>query len=412
MATSRSGRLERVVLATAVLLLIVAVNMTASRKEGSAVVYRSYSELYQMQEFPRIVGLAKSSANRLDVTFENLDSGQFELGLHSGISVEAAGSTVSIELVPGPTNHELMSAGGDRKIGISTSWDPESSNPVVSNSSVPIASALPYSIDNFTIQLHKAPEEDLLRGKDILQDAGVSADDDAIQKILKLSAYLHEALYPYRGVPSPQMRHLNGLRQFEVAMAGDSQVYCANHAEIFAFLASLAGVPTRLVDVGGEFDGTALAAHAFSESYIEELGQWVYVDLQLNVALVQDESGRYLSGADILMTNYLETYGGLTAYVIESGKVVEMPYSAVAQSVRQFVPGESTLTYLWSTANRFSIAQRLIRLLVRPQPAYSIRHSGSLTKIRLVTTYLALVLVVLFAFLQGMRFLRRRVANE
>ena len=185
-----------------------------------------------------------------------------------------------------------------------------------------------------------------------------------------------------------------------MAMSGKSGVYCANHAEIFAFFATAAGVPVRIVDVAGRHLGTPIAAHAFNEVFIREANEWAYVDLQLNIASVWDDQSGFLDGADIMNRLSVDALEGPVATTIEQGQLRNAPFALPASAIRLFIPPEATLTYLWSSTDRFSFAERLQRLLLSPQPSYAIGAETAGAMPRLVLTYL-------FAVMMGFSLLMR-----
>jgi hypothetical protein len=173
------------------------------------------------------------------------------------------------------------------------------------------------------------------------------------------------------------MRRLDGLGQLEEALAGRSEVFCANQVEIFAVLATAAGVPTRIVDVAGRLRDLDLGAHAFNECYLADRGQWAYVDLQLDLALPESADGRALNGIDLLMRAIGSGGEGATILRLAGGSAERVALSEVGERLDAFLPPSATLVYLWSAADRFSPWRRLERLFLRPQPSFSLSESDS-----------------------------------
>lgn len=360
--------IRRFSLLIGILALVPAAWMASKRAEDLDVDFRSYSELQ----------------NAFGGTIEDLSiDPEGNLAVEVGFA-DAAPHTMSTSLKPGIQQHknELASfstlyGGGDTAI--------------VNNANLPIRRKPSFDLDDFVpTDFPENPERSAI-ARQIIQEAGVMTDMPALEAIGNLSAYLHDKLFPHRGQPSATMNRLDGFDQYFEATSGREEVYCANQAAIYAYFANAAGIPTRLVDVGGAYRGFSLAEHAFAESFSAELGVWVYVDLQLNVAYVTDRQGNPLNGIDILISHATQKSPDLIAHVLADGGISEHPYVAIEEMNRVFIPPEATLMYLWATPDRYSVANRIVRFLFKPQPAFSLRHSGSGTYWRLFFSYLAVI---------------------
>lgn len=69
--------------------------------------------------------------------------------------------------------------------------------------------------------------------------------------------------------------------------------FCADYAILLAAMAQQAGIPARRVVMEGS-DGLGGSAHVVTELWLEDLGQWVMMDLSY-FAMLQDRNGNYLS---------------------------------------------------------------------------------------------------------------------
>ena len=352
------------------LSLGIAGYLTIHREDGYDVVFSSYQKLQALRDLPHVSRI------------ENADSGKL---------------TIRTE---GESSHDVLLGSGWQEhvleeFSFETSTDERSDALIANNFSIPVIASPPFTLEDFTYSRQDLQADQLQRTEQLIAEMGISSQDSSASKIQKIAREIHQQLHPYRGPPSPLMRRLNGFEQYEAALAGKSKVHCANHAEIYAYFATVAGVPTRLVDVGGSYNAVPVAAHAFAESYIEELNAWAYVDLQLHVAMLFDVNGRPLNGIDVLMRSARRNWEGLKFVNLdETGRFVDD-----SSLLQLFVPPESTLTYLWGETDRFSFFKRLNRLLVAPQPAFSLVHDGRGTALRLGLTYIGTVCMVIFLLL-------------
>ena len=371
----RTTKAEALFFILGLVALLPSVWMTVHRHEGFNVKYRSYDELQRSPDQPVLRALEFDGQNELTVD----------------IASTAPESVQQIPLQRGVEHHN------NNGFSISTLFSGDSL--VINNSSYAITSRAPFELKDFVIGATSGDQTLRAASEVVLKEMALGDNDSTIEKIGKIAAYLHHQLTPHRGQPAPHMRRLNGYEQYLEATAGRSEVYCANHAEIFAYFATLAGVPTRLVDVGGKFDGLSLAEHAFAESFDAELQSWIYVDLQLHIAYITDARGNPLNGIDVLLHHANIATGNLQANVIKDGSLKSIAYDTVSKQNRLFLPAEATLTYLWGTPDRFSPLNRLHRLFVNPQPGFSLRASGQGTFWRLFLSYLTALCFVCWAML-------------
>jgi len=370
MASKSISRLQLMLLLVGLLCLGIATYLTMNREDGYDVVFSSYQKLQALGDLPHVSRIEKSDSGTLTIRTEGENSHK-------------------VSLESGRQEHVL------EEFRFETSTDERSGALIVNNFSIPVVESAPFTLDDFTYSRRELRADQIERMEQLIAEMGVTDQDSSASKIQKIARGIYQQLVPFRGPPSPLMRHLDGFEQYEAALAGKSKVHCANHAEIFAGFATVAGVPTRLVDVGGSYSVVPVAAHAFAESYIEEKNAWAYVDLQLHVAMLSDVNGRPLNGIDVLLRSVHRNWEGLDLVNLdETGKFAD--YFSLLQ---HFIPPESTLTYLWGETDRFSFVKRLNRLLIAPQPAFSLVHDGRGTALRLGLTYIGISCMVIFLLL-------------
>ena len=372
--------------------------MTIHREAGYDVVFHGYQDLQAMADRARVTGLAVGDG-ALTLRIEGGAAPDWTLAgdTRDAGAVPGTPGSLRLPLRPGAERYEALSGAGER-LTLSTISGDDVPEPLVNNLSLPLARDLPFATGDFVIEPAELDPAEVAEAERLLRDMGVKPGDSARDRVVAIAGYLHRALYPHRGQPSPAMRRLSGFGQFQEALAGRSEIYCANHAEIFAFFANVAGVPTRLVDVGRTFDGLPVAAHAFAESYLPEQGGWAYVDLQLHVGLLADRQGRVLNGLDVLHRSATGNWDGLQPVVLPGpADGGTRDPALVFDLVQLFVPPEATLTYLWGTPDRYAPLHRLARLLAVPQPAYSLAAPAADARWRLTLTAAGLAAGLLLA---------------
>ena len=265
-----------------------------------------------------------------------------------------------------------------------------------------LGSDRPFAIDDFALDPAALSEADRARGHAILEELSVGPDLPEHERVQRLALALHARLEPRLGTPEPFMRDLNGLAQYEAALAGRSAVYCANHAEIFAFFANIAHIPTRIVDVAGQPAESNPLGHTFNETLVD--GRWMYVDLRLGYAGIYASEPRPLDGAALLRALESRDDPPARVAVMEGGRIAHAPFDADGYLASRFLPAGSALVYHRANQHYFSTIAHSDRLLFRPPPAYSTpsRHQpfGSGTKWRLASLWLALFGLLAWAALR------------
>ncbi len=212
------------------------------------------------------------------------------------------------------------------------------------SASLPVGDYGRYRVSDFADPRVAATErQEVLRL--LHEEAGIRATDSSREKIKKISTFLLTRLDGQRGIPAADLDRSSPLASYRCAVKGTSAIWCAQFAEIYALFANLAGVPTRLVSVSGRMDGVVLGAHGFTESYLRETGEWVYVDLFTRVVLVENDRGRLLNGVDLLLLPRSGSGRGITATVFRDRRLQRRPWPEVAPAVSAYLNPDATLVF-------------------------------------------------------------------
>ncbi len=365
---------ERLFLAIILVLGIASAWMTAYRDRAYAVRCAPEADLYQVEESMRIEGFRfYPTGGRLVLKMAGVDEGHWTIREHGKETTTSGGDDPILALEAGLQHFVLLGQESGTQFAVHTQWAP-GAPPVVTPTPIRIGDASPFSTEDFVMDLSEQSSADLARARQVLARVPHQAKDPALVQIADIAAYLQNQLDPHRGEPRPLMHSLNGLDQYAAATRGRSNVYCANYSEIFAYFANVAGLPTRLVDVRGRYDGISLGAHTFNEVFIADLDQWIYIDLQLKTAGIRDASGHYLSAMEVIRRLHYDSTEGLVVRALEQGKVEDRAFDAFDDGLggdllRALLSSESVVVYLGPETPRFTATERLKRLLLSPRPA-------------------------------------------
>jgi hypothetical protein len=159
-----------------------------------------------------------------------------------------------------------------------------------------------------TDQFH---EHELEAGKHLTATyAGVNDHDSTLIKVIKIGAWLRRSFNQCAiGKPTPAFEKLSIPDQYKSAVNGQSPIWCGTYGSQFSFFCSANGITSRYIESKGGRDN-----HVVNETYIPELGQWVFSDLLNNVILSKDHTGRLQNTVDLLHRNVNGDSSVLRAY--------------------------------------------------------------------------------------------------
>ncbi len=215
---------------------------------------------------------------------------------------------------------------------------------------------------------------DLAEAKRLIRDeAGVAPGDGEIVRIEKLAAWLIRGWAGQAGTPDDAIEaERSPLRVFQRVVAGKGKIWCSQHAKIYCFFANQAGLPTRLVSLGGRIDDVITTGHAFAETFLAATGTWAKVDTSLNKLLVLNSSGRPLDSAEVYQAIVAGHLEGLTVRTFRDGAVVSEPYAGgSAVDAYYYTPGANIIYH----PSRARTQGALSRYLFQPEYAYSLDAS-------------------------------------
>lgn len=369
MTRSRRRSLRLLLLAT---VLLAAANawLFVQHRETYSLWFVQYDDVYHLDEALRISDARVEAAT---LTLDIPDAAQERWSLAGGDAlVPTSEGSIRLPLEPGHQRFRLVpqiEPWRAIEFGALYGFD----EPLfIGDANVRFGDDAYFSLADFAASAEAYAIDRRRRAEEILESLRLAEASSDLERIERLASRLLRDLAPYRGRPSPAARRVDGLGQYEMALAGETEVYCANLAEIYGAFATLAGIPTRVVDVRGRIGDVRLGAHTFAESYVRDLREWVYVDLQLEVLHVRTSGGRPLNGAQLLQFHNAGAVAGLEATVYREERVVREPYKRVRPFVALQLHPSAILDYHFADTRRFSLGSRVLRHTLRPEPAYAL----------------------------------------
>jgi hypothetical protein len=376
------------------------------RREGYGLRFVRYDDVYLLDESPRVRDVRVEGAT-LTLDVSGTAGERWRMGSSETPIVTTQGGALRLPLEPGHRSYRLVPEIAPwRAIEFSAIYVP--GEPVfIGDANVRFGGSARFSLEDFAVAPGAYPPERRERAQTVIDAARVGETSDDLERIERLASHLLRELDRHRGHPSPSARLVDGLGQYEMALAGETKVYCANLAEIYAAFANLAGIPTRVVDVRGEIGDARLGAHTFAESYLQPPGEWAYVDLQLEVLHVRSAGGRPLNGAQLLQLRDADAEADLEATVFREGRIVREPFERVRRSVALQLHPSASLNYHFAEPRRFSLRSRLLRHTLRPEPAYALGATNALLWAR-IAAQLGLLLTAAVWLALGVRYAGER----
>lgn len=204
-------------------------------------------------------------------------------------------------------------------------------------------------------------------------EIGLVGTDDTATKIEKIACWLITRWKDCAGTPSDAIeKERSPLRILKMVLNGEGKIWCAQHALIYHFFANMAGLPTRLISLAGRIDTVITTGHAFTETFIPELGVWAKVDPSLNKLLILNSAGRPLGSADVYHAIISGNLSGLTVRACREGGAVSIPYAEVSgDDSYYYTPGAHLVFRRPGSGTR----PWLERYLFKPDFAYSLDAS-------------------------------------
>lgn len=238
-----------------------------------------------------------------------------------------------------------------------------------SYSSVPFAHENRYSVDDWAGLSGDDP--DLLEARGII-GGRVDLRGSAIERSREVFCFVMENLAGAGGIPSNELLNASPLETYRQMTEGGAKGFCENQALVYYLFANAAGVRTRLVDIAGKFGPLKLTGHYFCETWMDEEGQWCFVDPQSGIASIRDASGQLLNTLELKRHCDLGTLDGCTVsrYDRESSELAEIEGGRLGDAFADYFRGEIVMAYKFGYPRTRSFS-RIHSFLFRPTLLYA-----------------------------------------
>lgn len=279
----------------------------------------------------------------------------------------------------------------------------------VISSTIPVGNYQRYPLDDFVDNAY--PRDDVLEAKRIIaEEIGITSADTTKAKIEKIGLFVLSRLDDKRGIPAKGLSQ-EAMDEYKCALDGTSRIWCVQFSRIYALFANVAGISTRFVSLGGRVDGVALSAHAFTESFISETGQWVYVDLFSRILFVSNSHGKLLNTLDLFMLQQAGVEEGLSATVFKDDRIRRVPYAEVVDDIAYYFNRDATFIFSRKKFQLLKQYRRLelaVKIVLNPDLSFSLKNSSSKHFFAVGLFYAALFFLFIQLFMFVRMFTRHR----
>jgi len=203
----------------------------------------------------------------------------------------------------------------------------------------------------------------------IREEIKIADCDDDLIRMEKIIHFMRARLVDAAGVPKNDFRWMNPFEIFNQMCKGTGKGWCTQNAQIFAFFANRAGVPTRFVYCATvQSNQFVYDGHAWTESFLREQNRWIYTDPVKAIVGVFDRQGRALNTADVFQLCQYGAFDGTTARIFKKWLWKDLPIEASPDTAVD-VP----FALVNATARRQFSRQTIIKYR-RPPNVEDIRH--------------------------------------
>jgi hypothetical protein len=368
-------------------LLALLAWMLDKRLEGYGFRHFSYQSIYLPNHQPALSGLKVDEGTLIlrltaPAALSSADSETDASAANpstEGNAPLAMSAQHTLEVPPGVKRHELTYQIGAelRQVTFWTLRAAGQSQVTFYSNELLVEDRRILPLNDMTASLTDYPAQDVEHVQEILASIGLQMTEPVSERLTILWDYLNDVLNDAHGTPPDGLSRTGALSQFERARDGEVDLHCSNFAEIFALFATVAGIPTRIVDAIREVNGVSLAAHTFNEVYLPSEGKWSYVDLSLRVMSVHSgEGGPTLNTAQIALLNHANALNGIVVRTSQNQSSQYINIEDFDPFLRKHLTPNATYIFHQKYGNRFHLSDLLRRYLWQPELAYSIHGSN------------------------------------
>jgi hypothetical protein len=382
--------------------------------------YTSSASLYIPAELPAIIGFAMPCRGELQIKLSSHFCERWTIMSDISLPYSCESLNPSLTLLEGRHNYNISATtiGSEFSFSINIDYQPrenyaqfQNSNPDnyhIISSSIPIGDFDRYPLFSFWGDLDEYEPAEIEQARHILACIPLDFTASTQSQIEEIGSFLIKQLQDREGIPTDFVAAASPWQQYNEIVTGRSKIWCGNYAAIYTFFARVAGIPTRMVGVGGVMDQVKLSGHMFAESYIKESGSWSFVDLTSKKLSVADNRS-LLNTLNIFHATLNRRYGSLKARVYVDGKIITIPFSAVSASEEYYFNKDATFIFFRSGGilDRMPLSglRKILRILFKPDLAYSIHPASAEHKVLVTAFFFLLFLSAVWMIVLGIRYL-------
>lgn len=152
----------------------------------------------------------------------------------------------------------------------------------------------------------------------VRDEIGILDTDDTLTRMAKIVRFMRTQLANAGGVPKDAFRWLDPYSIFKEMRDGTGKGWCTQNAQIFAFFANRAGLPTRFIfGATTQHNSVIYNGHSWTETWVQEQNRWAYCDALISIVAVLDRRGRVLNSADVFHLCEHATFEGVQARIFK-----------------------------------------------------------------------------------------------
>jgi len=389
--------------------LLTILNFVARKKMTySYADLLSYNQLYEVDEQLKISQVTENKDHSVTFAFSGKGVKKhnvFKVYHKDRLLAQVSGPKLTFTPLAGTETYFIKLNEVTEHITIDLNYTPDSVFKNVGNSlsgaceltnvSIPIQERPLYSLKDWGWYFDDFEGEEKAAARYLKDSMKILPTDPSITRVMKIAGYILQTSKGMDGTPTDTMTKLSPIDQLEYARAGKSKIWCGIYTAVFSYFACRAGVPVRFIQCGNSWSAISSGDHVFNEVYIEELGQWLYVDLLAKTIFVK-KGERYLNVADVQrLLKYSIDDADLVAGYFNGDSIVLTPYKQVSSTARYYFHPNNTFYFYFGDYlkihNPRNVFER-VKKIFYPKPYYAmygnnIGSGKSQFDFRIATTY-------------------------
>jgi hypothetical protein len=411
-------------------ILIFVLNFIARKKmDYSYADTLSYYQLYVVKEQLRISEVTENKDHSVTFAFSGKGVRKENVfKVYEGEKLLASSSSQKLTLNPLPGSKKYFIKLNDitDNIAVELTYTPDSVFKNIGNSlsggceltnvSIPVVQGPLYGIDDWAWHPEKYEDEENEGLRYIKDSMNITQADPAMMRVVKIAQFVLQRTNGMDGTPVDSATRISPIKQLKCAQAGKSKIWCGIYTNIFSYFACKAGVPARIIQCGNSRLNISSGVHVFNEVYIEEYGQWLYVDLLAKTVFVK-KGEQYLNVADIhRLLKYNINDSDLVAGYFNGDSIVKKPFNQVASTARYYFNPNNTFSFYFGDCLNIQGPKNLFergKKAFYTEPYYALYGDNIVSGksqfiFRIVTTYALLLMLGLCSLFGFLHFKRKR----